>query len=146
MHCLGHLAGRRRQLRLQGKPGGFTGLPVMPELLHRPVKPLQPKRLAVKKQYGVVVFIVLAVPLEQNIGLSQLVILKFHRDSIVFGFLQRPRLRLVDRRRFKLICEKIKIKINGIESDWFSRETNMAVAKEKKAYIVRCSTCWKTRL
>ncbi|KAM2887165.1 hypothetical protein FF1_011078 [Malus domestica] len=68
----------------------------MPKLLHGAVKPIQPKRLAVKEQNGVVVLVLLAAPLERDIGFPQLVVLKFDRNPIVLGLLQRPGLRLVD--------------------------------------------------
>lgn len=113
MYWLGALADRR-QLRLHGGPRlsgtsrRFTGLTIMPELLHGPVKPLQPKRLAVEEQYGVVVLVVLAASLEGHIRFPQLVILKFHRNPIFLRFLERPRLRLVNRRRFKFVCDQFQ--------------------------------------
>lgn len=70
-----------------GGCGGLAGLTAMPELIHRPMKPLQSESLAVEEQNGVVL-VILAASVERHLRFPQLIVVKLHRNPIFLRLAQ----------------------------------------------------------
>ena len=68
----------------------------MSQALYSAVKALQTESVTIEEQNGVVFLVIFAGTFESNLGFSGLIVLEFYADFVVFGFVQRPWLALID--------------------------------------------------
>lgn len=128
-----------------GRCGWLAGLTAMPELIHRPMKPLQSESRAVEEQNGVVL-VILAASVERHLRFPQLIVVKLHRNPIFLRLAQWSGLRLVNRSRFEFIYIEIKIKTNTSSNQSHIRTFSRIFSlNQTVTYIAKCSTCWKIR-
>lgn len=116
---------------------GLTRQPNMPQPLHCPVQPLQPKGLTIKEQNRIILLVILTDTFKAHFGLPMLVIVKFHCNSVVLVLMEWPGLVLINWSWFKFIWENTQVRTLSFQT----LSIYKVIIKRVRAIDKRCIIC-----